>query len=111
MTLNNIVTGATHFEIAKTNFFSEFNVWVRQTTCHQQFMESDSETYDMALDNIVIGATHFELAKMDVGGPIYSHLGHKFKNDALKKPSRQDQYMAGANAIPPAVHIIRIRNL
>ena len=49
-------------------------------------MESDSETYDMALDNKVTGATHFELAKTDVGGPIFSHLGHKFKNDALKKP-------------------------
>ena len=49
-------------------------------------LESDSETYDMSLVNIVTGATHFELAKTDVGGPIYSHLGHKFKNDALKKP-------------------------
>ena len=40
----------------------------------------------MALENIVTGVTHFELAETDVGGPIYSHLGKKFKNDALKKP-------------------------
>ena len=46
-----------------------FNIWLRETPCNQQFMESVSETCNMALENTVTGSTHFELAKTDVGGP------------------------------------------
>ena len=62
------------------------NIWRRQTPYQPQFKQSDSETCNMALKNTVTGATHFELAKTDVSGPTYSHLGHKFINDAFKKP-------------------------
>ena len=37
-----------------------------------QFMESNSETCNMALENIVTGAKHFELSKTDVGEPRYA---------------------------------------
>ena len=37
--------------------------------CHRQFMNSDSETRNMALENTVTGGTHFKLAKTDVDGP------------------------------------------
>ena len=46
-------------------------IWLRRALCHMQFMESISETCNMALENIVTGATHFELAKADARGPGY----------------------------------------
>ena len=44
-------------------------MWVPQLPYHQQFMESDPETFNMAFNNIVTGATRFELAKTYTGGP------------------------------------------
>ena len=65
----------------------------------------------MALENIVRGATHFKLAKTDVGGPISAFFGKNRPINSLKTAKRQVQYMVAVNAMPPADHRIRLRNL
>ena len=47
----------------------KFDLWLGETPCNHHFLESESETCNVALNNIVAGATHFELAKTNVGGP------------------------------------------
>ena len=56
-------------KIPKRRPHGKFNIWLRETPCNQQFMESVSETCNMALENTGTGSTPFELAKTDVGGP------------------------------------------
>ena len=65
----------------------------------------------MALDNVVTIATHFELAKTDVGGPSFAFLGKNTPINSLNTHEWQVQYMVAANAMPPADHGIRLRNL
>ena len=79
--------------------------------CHRQFMDSDFETCNMALENVFRGAKHFALAETDFGWPRSAFFGKNTPINSLNTPKRQVQYMVAANAMRPADHGIRLRNL